>query len=219
MTTSVLAGPVYGVNLLVPSTWYEFDIHPATRDDTIRDLVQARIKERPELAEHKSSLAKALRKSAREAWSSGVIYFGAMAEIVEDEAMTACIAITVTDARDETSGEVAPNDVAAIMTALKPIPHGRRPTDPWREVQVVELPDAGVAARTAGIEDIEMPNDQRIVRMAMMQTFVPFPLGDPRVAIISASSPQLALTEPMLALFDGISSTFCFVYAEPEKTN
>ena len=52
-----------------------------------------------------------------------------------------------------------------------------------------------------------------------MQTFVPFPGGDPRVAIISASTPQLALAEPMFQLFDGITDTFRFLSAESEKAN
>lgn len=212
-------GQLCGLNILVPSTWYEFDIHPAKVDGSIREVVDARSQERPELSEHKASLVKTLRKVAREAWSSGVVYFGAMAEIVEDEPMMASVMITVTDTRDDLTGEFAPNEPDAIMTALKPIPKGRRPTDPWREVRVVDLPEVGVAARSEGIEDIEAPNDARILRMVMMQTYVPFPSGDPRIAVISASTPQLALVEPMLELFDGISSTFRFVYAEPEKAN
>lgn len=217
--TALSDGPVHGVNILVPSFWYEFDIHPATRDEAIRRAVRAHVKQRPELAEHQAAVTKVLRKVAREAWSSGVIYFGAMAEIYEEAPMTANLTITVQEARDEETGELLPNEPGAVMSALKPIPKGRRPTDPWRRVQVVQLPDAGPAARGEGIEDIELPGDPRIVRMVLMQTIVPFPDDDPRVAMITAASPQLELAEPMLELFDGITSTFNFVRAQPEIAN
>ena len=216
---AVAGGQVRGVNILVPSSWYEFDIHPAVLDESVRAVVDARIAERPELAEHRSSLARTLRKVAREAWTSGVVYFGAMVEVVDEEPMMASLMITVTEARDEATGQIAPNRLDGITAALREIPRGRRPTDPWREVSVVELPEVGHAARTRGIEDIEVPNDARVLRMALMQTFVPFPGGDPRVAIISASTPQLALAEPMFQLFDGITDTFRFLSAESEKAN
>lgn len=209
-------GPVSGVNILVPGSWYEFDIHPASRDESIDAVVKARVAERPELAEARSGLVKTLRRIARDAWSNGVLYCGAMAEVLEDEAMTANVTIAVTDARNETTGEYAPNSPDAILAGLTEVPEGRRPTDPWRRVRIVNPPEVGrPSVRTEGIEDIEVPNDARMLRMVMMQTFVPFPDGDPRVAVISAGSPQLALTEPMLALFDQISDTFRFVHDEP----
>ncbi|HEY5835468.1 hypothetical protein [Streptomyces sp.] len=201
--------PVHGVNILVPSSWYEFDIHPATRDQAIRDVVRARVQERPELAESRAELVRTLRRVADEAWNSGVLYFGAMAEVDDEAPLTASLTVSVVGAHEEDSegrGGLGP-----IMAALKQLPPGRRPTDPWRRVRLVDLPDAGTAARSEGIEDVVLPDDTRTVRMAMAQTFVPFPDGDPRVAVISAATPQLALAEPMLELFDGICATFRFV--------
>lgn len=211
---------VRGVNILVPSFWYEFDIHPATRDDSIRDVVRGRVRERPELAEYRGELTKTLRKLAREAWANGVVYMGAMAEIHDkDVPLLANITIMLTDARDDESGQLLPNDPGSIMSALSPIPKGRRPTDPWRRVYIADLPNVGPAARGEGVEDVELPEDQRIARMVLMQTFVPFPDGQPKVAVISAASPQLELADSMLDLFDGITSTFSFVRAEPQEAS
>lgn len=208
------AQPVRAVHILVPSSWYEFDIHPATRDASIREVVRARVQERPQLAEHRTDLVRTLRRVADEAWTGGVLYFGAMAEIDDEVPLTASLTVSVLDAQDEASGEsLASGGPQGVLGVLKQIPQGSRPTDPWRRVRLVDLPDAGQAARTEGIEDVEIPRDNRSARMVMAQTFVPFPAGDPRVAVISAASPQLTLAEPMLELFDGIASTFRFIGA------
>ena len=68
-------GDVIGINIQVPSTWYEFDVHPATVNRSIREVVAERV------------------------------------------------------------------------SVLTPIGPGRRPTDPWRRVRLVELPDAGPSMR------------------------------------------------------------------------
>lgn len=205
-------GDVIGINIQVPSTWYEFDVHPATVNRSIREAVAERVKEKPELAEYQADLVRTLKKVAREARNNDVVYSGSMCEIVDDEPMVASLVVSVTEAVNETTGERAPTGLDTLMGVLTPISRGRRPTDPWRRVHTVDLPEAGRAARAEGIEDIEIPDDNRSYRAVMMQTFVPFPGSSPKVAVISASTPQLALVEPMLQLFDLITSTFRFVY-------
>ena len=208
---------VLGVNLVLPSAWYEIDIHPATCDDSISQAVRERVAQRPELAYSKSALTKTLRRVAREARTNGVVFCGALAELIEDEeAPAASATIAVIAARNDKTGEYAPNTPDAIMPTLGEIPQGRRPTDPWRRVTTVVPPEVGwTAVRTAGIEDIELPNDARPLRMVMTPTFVPFPGGDPRVAPVGVVSTQLALTEPLLELFEHISDTFSFVHESP----
>lgn len=204
-------GDVIGINIQVPSTWYEFDVHPATVNRSIREVVAKRVKERPELAEYQAELIRTLKKVAREARRNRVVYSGSMCEIVDGEPMVASLMVSVPEVVNETTGESAVTSLDALMSILTPMDPGRRPTDPWRRVGLVDLPEAGRAARTEGIEDIEIPDDNRSYRAVMMQTFVPFPGSDPKVAVISASTPQLALVEPMLQLFDLITSTFRFV--------
>ncbi|MFE3164296.1 hypothetical protein [Streptomyces sp. NPDC059224] len=179
---------------------------------SIREVVAKRVKQRPELAEHQADLIKTLKRVAREARTADVVYSGSMCEIVDGEPMVASLTVSVNTAMNETTGETAPTGLDTLMRVLTPIEPGRRLTDPWRRVRLVELPDAGQAARAEGIEDVEIPEDSRSYRAAMMQTLVPFPDGDPKVAVISASTPQLALIEPMLELFDLITSTFRFVH-------
>ncbi|MBD0738564.1 hypothetical protein BGM09_35025 [Streptomyces sp. CBMA29] len=219
MSSSAPSGtsPVRGVNILVPSSWYEFDIHPATRDESIREVVRERVRERPELADSRTALIRTLTRTADEAWQTGVLYFGALADLSDEAPLTASLTIAVLEA-DDRADDGPDGNLAALVAALKPVAAGRRPTDPWRRIKLVELPDAGSAARSEGIDDIELPDDDRMVRMVLMQTFVPFPGGDPRVAVISGATSQLALAEPMLELFDGITETFRFVYADDDPS-
>lgn len=211
--------PVRGVNILVPGAWYEFDIHPATRDASIREVVRERVRERPELAGSRAALVRTLTRVAEESWQAGVVYFGAMAEVNDEAPLTASLSVCVVepdDGPDQRAGGGSPGagNLAALMAALTPVAPGSRPTDPWRRVRLVDLPHAGSAARSEGIDDIELPDDDRTVRMVLMQTFVPFPDGDPRVAVISGATSQLALAEPMLELFDGITETFRFIRSD-----
>ncbi len=205
-------GDVIGINIQVPSAWYEFDVHPATVNRSIRDAVAARVKQRPELAACQADLVRTLKKVAREARRDHVVYSGSMCEIVDGEPMVASLTVSVNQAVNEATGETAPTGLDTLLGVLTPIESGRRPTDPWRRVHLVDLPDAGRAVRAEGIEDIEIPDDNRSYRAVMMQTFVPFPGDDPKVAVISASTPQLALVEPMLELFDLVTGTFRFVH-------
>ncbi|MGW0731580.1 hypothetical protein [Streptomyces sp. NPDC002851] len=208
-----------GVHILVPSTWREFDVHPATVNESIREMVAEKIKERPELAEHKAALRRLLKNSAGLARENNVVYSSAMAEIIDGETMTASLMISIAKAENDRTGEVAKTGLDTLLSTLKPIAPGRRPTDPWRRVSVVELQDATRAVRSEGIEDIELPDGKGSYRAVMMQTFVPYPGDDPKVAVITASTPQLALAEPMLELFEAISATFRFVYAVAEGDN
>jgi hypothetical protein len=206
-----------GFFLRVPSQWYEFDIHPAVRDDNIRRAVRERVQARPELAPTERELTRALRRMCREAWQDGVVYCGCMAEMIEDEApLVANLTVALVRARTQ-QGEALSTDPSVILASMEPIPRGRRPTDLWREVEVVQLPDAGPAARSRGIEDISLPDDPRMARMVMMQTFVPVPGVDDRVAVITGSSPQLELTEPMLEIFHEVTATFRFVDRRAEN--
>jgi hypothetical protein len=207
------AGPneVVGVNVLVPGAWYEFDTHPETMNRSIRDAVAERVKENPALAEYQSEMVRTLKKAARRVRAANAVYFGSMCEMVDGDPMVASLMVSVSRAVNETTGQVARTGIDTLLGVLNPVEPGRRPTDPWRRVRVLDLPGAGRAVRTEGIEDVDVPEDNRSYRAVMSQTFVPFPGDSAQVAVISASTPQLGLVEPMLELFDAIAETFRFV--------
>jgi hypothetical protein len=206
-----------GVSIVVPDSWFEFDIHPDTRDANIRRTVAARIREFPELADYRSDLTTLLRRMSREAWDSGAVYFGCMAENFADVPLTASVTVSIIAATSP-QGASLNTEPAAIASSLQP-KQANGPNDTWRTVTLVDIPQVGQAARTTGIEDIRSPGDDRAIRVALMQTFVPTPRptsdradGDAgRVAIISGSSPVLDLADSFFDVFDAITSRFRFV--------
>ncbi|MEU6079266.1 hypothetical protein [Streptomyces sp. NPDC047108] len=198
-----------GFRISVPDSWWEFDVRPESRDDSIRKMVNERIRAVPEMAEHRDVLVAFLQRSAREAWESGAVYCGCMAESFGGEVpITASVTVSLVGARTS-DGTILPTDPAAIVAQLKPR-IAKREGDAWRKVTTVDIPEVGVAARTHGIEDIEIPPDNRTVRAVLMQTFIPVPGQEGKVALVAGSSQVLDLADSFFDIFDAVTSTFRF---------
>jgi hypothetical protein len=195
--------------ITVPESWYEFDIRPATRDGAIADVVGARVREVPQLAPHRAELVRVLRRLARQAWESGALYCGAMAEGLGRDAAPLTASVTVSVKSAPSDGGQANTDPSFIASMLDP-KNARDDTDTWCEVEVVALSGAGRAARARGVEDVELPGAPRPVRIVTMQTIVPVP-GTDQVALVSCGSPLHGMATEFLDLFDAITSTFRFV--------
>lgn len=205
-------GTPVGVSIRVPDSWYEFDIHPAGRDDNIRQAVNERVRAYPELAPYRPMLLRILRQSARDAWDSGAVYCGCYADALDAETpVTAGLTMAVVDTRRD-DGSSLDTDPQAMAKRF-PAKQAQNADDTWQRVAVLELPRAGTAVRTEGVEDLPVPGTHRSARMITMQTFVRVPGSPDRVAVITATSPNLPLQDPFLELFDAISATFCFTYA------
>jgi hypothetical protein len=202
-----------GFRISVPDSWWEFELRPEARDDAIRRMVDDRVRAVPELAEHRETVARFLRRQAREAWDSGAVYCGCMAQSFGGgPPITASVTVSLVGARTA-GGEVLPTDPAAIARQLT-TRRAKREGDAWREVTTVDIPEVGVAARTRGVEDIPVPGDSRTVRAVLMQTFIPVP-GEQAVALVSGSSQVLDLADSFFDVFDAITSTFRFVSETP----
>jgi hypothetical protein len=200
-----------GFSITVPMTWWEFDVHPATRDDSVRRTIARRVKENPALAEHRDVLGRFLKKAARDAYESGAVYVGCMAQGFDGLPLTASVTVSLIGARTP-EGELLPADPASIVAGLRP-KEALREGDTWRKVTTVEIPETGLAARTYGVEDVTVPGDSRTVRTVLMQTFIPLPGRTDKVALVAAGSSVLDLAEPFFDVFDAVTSTFR--YREP----
>ncbi|MEK8171318.1 hypothetical protein NKH77_23330 [Streptomyces sp. M19] len=199
-----------GFRISVPDSWWEFDVRPESRDDTIRQMVNERVRAVPELGPHRDVMTDFLRRSAREAWESGAVYCGCMAEnFGGDVPITASVTVSIVGARTS-DGTVLPTDPTAIVGSLRQ-KTARREGDPWRSTSTVDIPEVGLAARTQGIEDIEIPGDRRTVRTVLMQTFIPVPNEVGKVALVAGSSQVLDLADSFFDIFDAVTSTFRFV--------
>ncbi|WP_059013152.1 hypothetical protein [Streptomyces specialis] len=199
-----------GFRISVPDSWWEFDLRPETRDNSIRRMVDERIQGQPDMAQHRELITSFLRRQAREAWDSGAVYCGCMAQSFGGgPPVTASVTVSVIGARPAAGGPLPP-DPASIAAQLG-TRTARKEGDAWREVSTVDIKDVGVAARTRGIEDISVPGDTRHVRAVLMQTFIPVPDDAQAVALVSGSSQVLDLADSFFDVFDAITSTFRFI--------
>ena len=199
MTTAPATQPS-GFTLRVPDTWVEFDVWRANHTGDLARLVDARLAETPELKPHRGALLKLLRSVAAHAERSGALYCAAMCDASEDSGL---LAASVMIMQNDGPPDPADNTVEAIAAQVHSIaPSG--PGAPWRQVQIVEIP-AGRAVQVKGMEPAVAGRPES--QVVSMITLVPVPGGGGVVSIV-LMSPQVDLAEPMLDLFDAITSTF-----------
>ncbi|MFG3100254.1 hypothetical protein ACGFZL_07030 [Streptomyces sp. NPDC048182] len=201
-----------GFRIKVPESWWEFDVRPESRDDSIRRMVDERVRLHPELEQYRDAYVAFLRKAAADAWKSGALYCGCMAESFGGETpITGSVTVSLVGGRTK-AGDPLSNDPAAIAAQLA-VKEARRPGDSWREVTTVDIPGVGPAARTRGVEDVPVPDDalNRTVRAVLMQTYIPVPGQEGKVALVAGSSQVLDLADSFFDIFDAITSTFRFV--------
>ncbi|MBB6421702.1 MULTISPECIES: hypothetical protein [Streptomyces] len=200
-----------GFRIKVPESWWEFDVRPDSRDDSIRRMVSERVRQRPELEQHRGTYVDFLQKAAADAWKSGAMYCGCMAEnFGGDTPITGSVTVSLVGGRNE-RGEPLSNDPAVIAGQLA-VKEAKREGDSWRKVTTVDIPGVGPAARTQGIEDIAVPGDalNRTIRAVLMQTYIPVPGQEGKVALVAGSSQVLDLADSFFDIFDAITSTFRF---------
>ncbi|MFZ4289925.1 hypothetical protein ACOZE1_00230 [Streptomyces cellulosae] len=201
-----------GFRIKVPESWWEFDVRPDSRDDSIHRMVTERLRAHPELAPHRDTYITFLRKAAADAWKSGALYCGCMAETFGgDTPITGSVTVSLVGGRTS-KGDPLPTDPEAVIAQLA-VKEARREGDSWRKVTTVDIPGVGPAARTYGIEDVPVPGDElgRTIRAVLMQTFISVPGQEGKVALVAGSSQVLDLAESFFDIFDAITSTFRFV--------
>ena len=200
-----------GFRIKVPESWWEFDVRPDSRDDSIHRMVTERLRAHPELAPHHDTYITFLRKAAADAWKSGALYCGCMAETFGgDTPITGSVTVSLVGGRTS-KGDPLPTDPEAVIAQLA-VKEARREGDSWRKVTTVDILGVGPAARTYGIEDVPVPGDElgRTIRAVLMQTFIPVPGQEGKVALVAGSSQVLDLAESFFDIFDAITSTFRF---------
>ncbi|GGV77352.1 hypothetical protein [Streptomyces massasporeus] len=200
-----------GFRIKVPKSWWESDVRPESRDDSIRRMVSERVRQRPELEQYRDTYVDFLQKAAADAWKSGAMYCGCMAESFGgDTPITGSVTVSLVGGRNE-RGEPLSNDPSVIAGQLA-VKEAKREGDSWRKVTTVDIPGVGPAARTHGIEDIAVPGDalNRTIRAVLMQTYIPVPGQEGKVALVAGSSQVLDLADSFFDIFDAITSTFRF---------
>ena len=198
-----------GFHIKVPDSWWEFEIRPETREDSIRRMLDERVRASPQMAEHRDVIQGFLRRQAKEAWDGGAAYIGCMAETFGGEVpITASMTVSLISARSDGGGTLStnPSDIAGQLKTYT----ARKKGDPWRKVSTVEIPGVGTTARTYGVEDIKFQQDPRPMRVVLMQTYIPMPGSANKIALVSGSSQVVDLADSFFEVFDAVTSTFRF---------
>ena len=193
-----------GFAVTVPPSWFELDLAPATRDRSLSALVEQRVRDVPQLREHRSTVSRLVRRQAREAWDSGARFCAVLVEPSDDGPITASITVSVV------AGPlgVRPGGQDQLEALLAPLARktAAGDDDTWREVRALDVPDSGPAARAWGVEDVDLPQDAGWVRVVSMVQLAPVP-GTDRVVVLSCSSPVLPLSDALIDLFHAVCDT------------
>lgn len=187
-------------SLRVPPSWQEIDLAPRTRDSAARDFVMRRVAEQPALYDHRTEIVRGVRHAARRAYDSGALYLAVFTESADDSYVPGSVSVTLLPRPPRGSSVEDPLDsvIEELQEIAQPTGEGA-----WRSVTTVDVTGHGGAARTYGVEEVEV--DGGIVLWnVLMRTFVPVPEG---VLLVMCASPALDLSEPLLELFTIVSDT------------
>lgn len=212
MSAALLTDGRAGFAVTVPPSWFELDLAPATRDRALSALVEQRVRDQPELREHRSTVSRLLRQQARAAWDSGARFCACMVEPADEGPITASVTVSVVPG----PLGVRPGGQEQLDALLAPLAPktAAHDDDTWRRVAAVELPDGVQAARAWGVEDVDLPQDAGWVRVVSLLQLVPVP-GTDRVLVLACSSPVLPLADALIDLFHAVSDTLVVVRAVP----
>jgi hypothetical protein len=195
-------------SLTVPESWFELDVRPATRDDSIKTMVANRVLSQPELWEHRAELVKVLRRQARDAWDSGAVYCACFVMVLEESVIPGSITVSV----------IPPPPAGSTIDAIAeelPTKESSEEGGAWMSRSLIELEGIGRVPRSQGVTDVPLPGGVGWVRSIVMHTFVP--VDSERLLLVAAASPALDLVGPLLELFDAVTSTLTLVHAEARE--
>jgi len=187
-------------SLRVPPSWQEIDLAPRTRDGSARDFVMRRLAEQPALYPHRTDLTRNVRNLARRAHDSGALYLAVFAESAHESIVPGSVTVTLLPHAPGSHGRDDP--LEAVVEQLREIPQPDGDGE-WRSLTSVEVTGHGHAARTYGVEEVEIDGGV-VVWNVLMRTFVPVPSG---VLLVMCASPALDLADPLLELFSVVSDT------------
>jgi hypothetical protein len=189
-----------GFSLNLPDSWFDLDVRRSTRDASIRLLVESRVREQPELWEHRSDIIRLLRRQARDAADAGAIYCACFVMVVGDGIIPGSMTVTLLPPPPAGS---SPDSVAELMPSKEAAYEG----DTWSTRSVIDVSGIGRVVRTHGVADVQLSGGR--VRRILAQTFVS--IDNRRMLMVSAASPAIDLAEPLLELFDAVADTLRLV--------
>jgi hypothetical protein len=191
----------------VPGTWFELDVEPATREESIRRLVEQRVRGNDAMWEQRHAIHKVLVDQARAAYESGATYCASFSIPTDEGPITGTVTVSLVM-------DPAYDEETTIADFFRSVPRTGDDLEPHTDVTSVQI-DGVECARSSGIEDAPL-GDGVFVRNVSMLTAVPVP-EHRRLFLVACSSPVIVLEEQLLDLFDAVTGTFRVVRLDPQE--
>ncbi len=189
--------------ITVPGHWATFDVTQKQLSTARREAMSKATSAADRIAiDDLFDQAKRVTRSARKA---GALWGAGTATAYDDELFVAHVmvfAVTAPNAGDFT---------APVLGSLLGSARSGQDADlPARSVSTVRLREGDTAVRVTGVEVVEPVPGSR-VQMLVSHTFVPVTGSEGDHMLVTACSPNLALADDVLDLFDAIADTFHFM--------
>jgi hypothetical protein len=185
--------------IATPASWFDLDLDPGTRNESITRMVQRSGKRLAPAG--RAELAGMLEAAAADAAAQGAVFAALYSDVLEDRPVSASLVVSLRQA--EGGSPPAGITQAGVAHALSHV-LGRTAS-----TEVRELP-SGPAVRLRRRIHGSVPGQEIRVEVEDVQWFVPSPDGG-EVALLAFSTPTLGLAEPFGDLFDAIAGTLRWI--------
>lgn len=202
------AGAPAWYTMRIPSSWWHFDLDPNTLDGSIRRRVEAAAAgHRDVTREQVDSLARRLRKMAREAHVRGAVQAAGMLGFLSDGSTLLATSVVLRIPIPEDEGD----DLYGLMAAAG-VQNNRNSVGRGtgaNTVEIMEIPALGAVGRMTSVEDVDYFG-QATVRCGVHHVVVPVP-NTRDLVMISSSTPNMTMLDEFFEVFDAVAATFRFL--------
>lgn len=190
-----------GFWLALPDGWFILDLDPVTAEAGIDQLLASRVAADPTLEPEVAELKQVLLRTAAEAEKAGIEFTACYAAAIGEQLLvTASLGVVV-----HTIGEQL--SMQAVQDGLTERGAGPR-------MSTVET-GAGPAVKVRDRASLPIPGTEGQIDVALRHYYVPVP-GGHKMALLSFSTPTLALEDDLDQLFDAMVGSFQFTWDRPE---
>jgi hypothetical protein len=202
---------VAGIQLIVPSHWWELPLARPDCHDAIDALVDERAASSPSLFPYRDALVGFLRRLAAGAASMGAVYAAQSVTAASRGSLgVAASVVVVIHHIEEIEGASAGQRLRWLIGRL-----GVDSTRDGQEARLMELECAGPAVRVRSRRVDTGSDAGASPEPLVLQYFVPFSAsGD--AALLTFGSPSVAYENELINLFDSIAHTFAFTGTDGE---
>lgn len=186
------------LRVATPANWFDLDLEPATSEASIERLVAQRAGDGSEQAEVRAQLVGLLRRATSDAVARGAVFASLLSDVIGGRPVAASLIVSVAADTEDAGG----GDLQALVERLRRSPGS---DGELAQVGVVELP-AAPAVRLRRRTATEPEGDAEGAVVETVQYFVPVP-ATASLLVLSFSTPNLALAEAFVELFDTMAHT------------